>query len=193
MVNDGSFAVVAFGSNGSEIIEENRVIIQQAMDLLEVDIGHSTKKSKFYQTPAFPAGSGPDFVNAAVGFQTQKSARNILATILRIEGDLGRKRTTRWAQRKIDLDLVTLGQEIHPNQDTYTYWHDLSLDAQKSETPQELILPHPRLQDRAFVLGPMRDVAPDWIHPVLKQSVVELWDALPEAERNAIQPLQIQA
>jgi 2-amino-4-hydroxy-6-hydroxymethyldihydropteridine diphosphokinase len=57
------------------------------------------------------------------------------------------------------------------------------------ETPDQLILPHPRLQDRSFVLVPLADVAPDWVHPVLGQSVVQMRDARPSAEIASVRLL----
>jgi len=62
-------------------------------------------------------------------------------------------------------------------------------EAQAREAPDGLILPHPRLHQRAFVLVPMADVAPDWVHPLLKQSVRQMLAALNPAEIDAIQPI----
>ena len=62
-------------------------------------------------------------------------------------------------------------------------------DRQKTEAPEELILPHPRLQDRAFVLVPMADVAPDWRHPVLGETVTEMVAALPSEDVASVTPL----
>jgi 2-amino-4-hydroxy-6-hydroxymethyldihydropteridine diphosphokinase len=66
---------------------------------------------------------------------------------------------------------------------------ELPADAQATQVPDGLILPHPRLQDRAFVLVPLADVAPDWCHPVLGRTVREMLAALPEADRRAVKRL----
>jgi 2-amino-4-hydroxy-6-hydroxymethyldihydropteridine diphosphokinase len=58
-----------------------------------------------------------------------------------------------------------------------------------SQTPQELILPHPRMQDRAFVLGPLMDVAPEWRHPVSGHTVRQMYNRLPAEDRAALKPL----
>ena len=181
---------VALGSNGSESITDNAEILLNACQLIENIYGHYIKKSAFYQTPAFPKGNGPDFVNAVIGFETASPPDEILQNLHQIEADLGRIRQKRWGQRVIDLDLIAQGQTILPDLKTHTHWRDLSLEQQMSETPEMLLLPHPRLQDRAFVLGPMKDIAPNWVHPILNLSVQEMWDALDEAAKAELRPLE---
>lgn len=95
---------------------------------------------------------------------------------------MGRERGTRWGQRTLDLDLLAMGDLVLPDAQVYAHWRDLPLEDQARRAPEQLILPHPRLQDRAFVLVPLSDVAPDWRHPVLGRTVLEMRDALsPEA------------
>ena len=145
--------------------------------------------SRFFNTPAFPAGAGPDFVNAAIRIETRLSAQNMLAALHEIEVDAGRERKVRWGQRTLDLDLIAMADEVLPDAATYLHWRDLPLDQQAKAAPDQLILPHPRLQDRSFVLVPLADVAPDWVHPVLGQTVVEMRDARPEAELASVIPI----
>jgi len=73
-----------------------------------------------------------------------------------------------------------------PNLQTYQHWCDLPLEAQKTTAPSELVLPHPRLAQRAFVLVPAREVAPDWVHPVTGQTISQMHDALPRALRRTV-------
>ncbi|MDA7430506.1 2-amino-4-hydroxy-6-hydroxymethyldihydropteridine diphosphokinase [Primorskyibacter aestuariivivens] len=146
-------------------------------------------RSRFYGTPCFPAGAGPDYVNAAIAVGWTGSAHALLGLLHEIEARFARQRTERWGMRTLDLDLIAFGATVLPDAATYTHWRDLPLGAQMTETPGQLIVPHPRLQDRAFVLVPLMDVAPDWRHPVLGQTVRDMHDALPISERDEIKPL----
>ncbi|WP_137702489.1 2-amino-4-hydroxy-6-hydroxymethyldihydropteridine diphosphokinase [Marimonas lutisalis] len=145
--------------------------------------------SRFWNTPAFPAGSGPDFVNAAAVLRFDGTAADLLALLHRIEARHGRARTTRWGQRTLDLDLLAIGDLLLPDREIWQFWHDLPPDQQRNRAPEQLILPHPRLQDRAFVLVPLAEVAPDWVHPVLGRRVDEMLAALPPADIAAVRPL----
>lgn len=95
----------------------------------------------------------------------------------------------RWGSRTLDLDLIMAGEQVIPSAEVVQSWMDLDPDAQKEKAPDQLLLPHPRLQDRAFVLVPAMDVAPDWRHPLLGRTLRELHDALPKDELAAITPL----
>ena len=95
-----------------------------------------------------------------------------------IEKKFGRSRGKRWDGRTLDLDLLAVGQSIQPSNSTYLYWHDLDLENQLNKIPSNLILPHPRMHERAFVLVPLLDIAPCWIHPVLNKNISELCNEL---------------
>ena len=147
--------------------------------------------SRLFATPAFPAGSGPDFVNAAVAVETDLPPEAILALLHEIEAETGRERRERWAARTLDLDLIALGDLMRPDRETLSHWIDLPLDQQMQQTPDRLLLPHPRMQDRAFVLVPLSEVVPaGWRHPLTGHSVDEMLTALPEAEKAGVRPLE---
>lgn len=147
------------------------------------------RASRFYATPCFPAGAGPDYVNAAVAVQTTLTAPEVLAVLHGIEARFGRTRDRRWGGRTLDLDLIAMGDKVLPDLETWSHWYNLDANLQTTATPPTLILPHPRLQDRAFVLVPLMDVAPDWRHPVLGKTVADLTAALPAAAIAEVQAL----
>ena len=147
-------------------------------------------RSGLYETPCFPKGYGPDYVNAAVVVETGLQPEQILSVLHVIENDFQRERAERWGARSLDLDLAAMGARVAPDKATVQSWIDLPLADQKTTAPDRLILPHPRLQDRAFVLIPLADIAPDWRHPILGKTVTEMLESLPEAEKAAIIRIQ---
>ena len=151
------------------------------------------RMSRLYATPCFPAGAGPDYVNAAIAAPLPAGwdAERVLALLHGIETRFGRKRETRWGMRTLDLDLVAFGSAVLPDAETHALWRGLAPSEQALRTPDRLILPHPRLQDRSFVLVPLADVAPDWRHPVLGLTVREMLAARPAAERAEVVPLGV--
>ena len=151
----------------------------------------AARVSGLFATPAFPAGIGPDFVNAAMAVRTTLAARDVLAVLHAIEAEAARTREVRWGPRTLDLDLLALGAQIAPDADVQARWRNLGPQAQREAAPDQLILPHPRLQDRAFVLVPLAQVAPDWVHPLTGQTVLQMRDALPAAELAAIRPVSV--
>lgn len=189
MTEISQFALISLGSNEPSHWGDARDTVQKAMLVLAKSAGNAARSSPLYATSAFPAGSGPDFVNAAMAIRTQDSPHDLLGLLHRIEAEAGRERKVRWGQRTLDLDLIALGSQIWPDIATQTAWRDLPLKDQLKDIPTELILPHPRLQDRAFVLVPLADVAPDWVHPVLQRTVADMCAALPPDAIADVRPL----
>ncbi|MEJ6404385.1 2-amino-4-hydroxy-6-hydroxymethyldihydropteridine diphosphokinase [Yoonia sp. 2307UL14-13] len=189
MADNGRQALILLGSNKISPLGDVEETVQRAMELLANSATGPAKYSGLYRTPAFPPGAGPDFVNAAIAFRTPRDAPALLEELHRIEAAAGRVRTTRWAPRTLDLDLIALGVQVHPDVETQTTWRDKSPEQQQSQTPDQLILPHPRLQDRAFALVPLADVAPDWMHPILNRTIAQMLSDRPAAERAEVTPL----
>lgn len=107
-------------------------------------------------SPTEPAATGPDYLNAVVLVETELRPRELLDRLLEIERSHGRVRAAgeRWGARTLDLDLLFVG------------------DAVIAEPG--LVLPHPRMHERAFVLRPLAEVAPEWVQPMLGRTVVEM-------------------
>lgn len=181
--------VVALGANLESRVGAPANTLSAALDALGDSHLTVHDVSRFYATPCFPAGAGPDYVNAAAVLSGSNDPADVLVVLHRIEADFGRARDRRWGGRTLDLDLIALGDSIRPNAATYHHWRNLTLSEQMTLIPNEIILPHPRLQDRAFVLIPLCDVAPDWRHPILGLTVRQMVDALPKADKSAVLPL----
>ncbi|MFY0680821.1 MAG: 2-amino-4-hydroxy-6-hydroxymethyldihydropteridine diphosphokinase [Thalassovita sp.] len=178
--------LVALGANIPLNGELPKVTLSLAVDQLQAAGLELQVCSPFYNTPCFPAGAGPDYVNAAARFRTEHDVETVLQILHEVEGRFGRERITRWAGRTLDLDLLAAGDMVLPDAETVQSWIDLPLDQQMQKAPDKLILPHPRLQERAFVLIPLCDVAPDWYHPILGSTVAELCAKLPIAARQEV-------
>ncbi|WP_298849574.1 2-amino-4-hydroxy-6-hydroxymethyldihydropteridine diphosphokinase [uncultured Ruegeria sp.] len=182
-------AVVALGANLDLRGNSPAVTLQHALDALSRQGVVIRSASRFFATPCFPAGAGPDYVNAAALVETRKSPAELLQVLHQVEHAFGRERVQRWGMRTLDLDLVCFGDQVLPDRAMFDRWLKLPSEAQRQEAPDQLVLPHPRLQDRAFVLVPMEDIVPDWRHPVLDRTVSQMVSALPVAEVAAITPL----
>lgn len=181
--------IVALGANirlGSKTPE---IIVKEAISSIRRDVASQIYISRYFATSAFPAGSGPDFVNAVVRFESDAVPDDLLAELHRIEATFDRERDQRWGPRTLDLDLLVCDDQVAPDVETWRRWADLPVEDQQREAPGQLILPHPRLQDRAFVLVPMADVAPEWRHPVLGLTVCQMRDRLPPDALADVRPL----
>lgn len=151
-------AFVALGSN----LRPRSANLRAALERLH-SIADVTAVSSFHRTEAVPErgvlATDPEFLNAAAAVETDLDAHGLLAALLGIEAALGRDRTAGAAgPRAIDLDLLLLGDRI-------------------IDTPG-LVVPHPRMHRRGFVLEPLVEIAPNAWHPGLRKTAAELLAAL---------------
>ncbi|RNF35558.1 2-amino-4-hydroxy-6-hydroxymethyldihydropteridine diphosphokinase [Paracoccus methylarcula] len=183
-------ALIALGANLPSAAADVGETLRSAASILHENQNTTiTTFSRFWRTPAMPAGSGPDYVNAALTLRTALPAPELLALLHDIEADFGRDRGTgRWSSRVLDLDLIGYGDLVLPDRETQQHWMALPPARQLTDTPETLILPHPRLQDRGFVLAPLAEIAADWIHPLTGQSVAQMLAALPDRATRGMTP-----
>ncbi len=111
-------------------------------------------QSSIYETPPWGYTDQPAFLNMAVKAETDLDAASLLKRLKQVEAEVGRVESFRWGPRQIDIDIL--------------FYDDLIFES------ESLIIPHPRLHERAFVLVPLTDIAPDFVHPILKKTIKEL-------------------
>ncbi|MFN3971578.1 MAG: 2-amino-4-hydroxy-6-hydroxymethyldihydropteridine diphosphokinase [Gemmobacter sp.] len=182
--------LVALGANLPSGAGVPAATLRAALDALPSEGLRAARVSRFFATPCFPSGAGPDYVNAAARLVAPgMTAAQVMAALHRIEAAFGRHREQRWGMRTLDLDLIAMGNCVLPDADTQAAWRALPPDQQIARAPDRLILPHPRLQDRAFVLVPLAEVAPRWRHPATGRTVAAMLRALPAADRAAVVPI----
>jgi 2-amino-4-hydroxy-6-hydroxymethyldihydropteridine diphosphokinase len=180
--------IVALGGNQQSQVGDPDITLRKAIESVSDKGAVIRAVSPFYNTPCFPAGAGPDYVNAVMCLEADWSPEQTLAHLHAVEQTFGRQRDTRWGQRTLDLDLLAIDAKVAPDLTTFDAWYSLDVEVQKIKAPDTLILPHPRMQDRAFVLVPMADVAPEWRHPVLGKTVLEMLAALPASLKDEVKP-----
>lgn len=147
-------AYIALGSN----LEDRHNLLKTALEKMQQNNIKIIQKSEIIETKAYGKTDQPDFLNQVVKVSTMQEPYTLLETLNKIEKELGRVRKEHWGARTIDLDII--------------FYEDLVM------TSQRLTIPHYDMQHRDFVLSPMVELSPDYIHPVLKKSMQELLEEL---------------
>lgn len=138
------------GSN----LGDRQGFLQQAIAAVQQHVGAIMKKSSVYETQAWGKTTEPDYLNQVLMVQTTLSPHVVLQKILDIELTLGRERLEKWGARTIDIDIL--------------FYDNLIMD------DPDLVIPHPELQNRRFTLEPLAEIAPGFVHPVLKVNMLQL-------------------
>ncbi|WP_041763872.1 2-amino-4-hydroxy-6-hydroxymethyldihydropteridine diphosphokinase [[Leptolyngbya] sp. PCC 7376] len=149
---------IALGSN----LGDSLAILEQAIETVSTEPNVTLlRKSSWYRTK--PIGPPqPDYINGCITCQTSLTPEVLLAKLHQIENLFGRERKEHWGARTLDLDLILYGDRL-------------------INTP-DLIVPHPRMQERAFVLVPLMEIAADWIDPRNNLRIKTLGDRLDQSE-----------
>jgi 2-amino-4-hydroxy-6-hydroxymethyldihydropteridine diphosphokinase len=135
--------------------------LEAALGALAARDIRTLKRSRWFESAPVPISDQPWYVNGVISVRTPLSAAATLSSLHEIEAEFGRVRQIRNEARVLDLDLIAYGDEV--------------IDERGG-----MIVPHPRLAERAFVLLPLADVAPDWHHPVSGLGLDEMIRALPK-------------
>ncbi|HWE98571.1 MAG TPA: 2-amino-4-hydroxy-6-hydroxymethyldihydropteridine diphosphokinase [Caulobacteraceae bacterium] len=146
--------IVALGSNLPGGYASSRQLLDAALGRFAGAGLPVAKASRWWRAPAWPDPSEPDYLNGVAIVETDRSPVEVLAALLELERDFGRERGAPNAPRTLDLDLIAHGRRL--------------------EEGPGLSLPHPRAHLRAFVMGPLAEIAPTWRHPVTGRTARDL-------------------
>lgn len=156
--------LIALGANLPSSHGSPEETLEAAKQTLEYARVRIIKSSRTIVTPPVPASDQPWYRNAVVAVQTALGPLELLEALHEIETVFGRVRSVKNAPRALDLDLIAYNDVVINENDVF--------------------VPHPRAQQRGFVLFPLQEVAPNWVHPVSKRSVGDLIAALPEDQKT---------
>ncbi|HEX4183939.1 MAG TPA: 2-amino-4-hydroxy-6-hydroxymethyldihydropteridine diphosphokinase [Caulobacteraceae bacterium] len=146
--------VVALGSNLAGGFASSKALLAAALEAFEPAGLRVLKRSSWWRSRSWPNPTLPDYLNGVAIVETAMAPEETLKTLHDLEARFGRRRTEANAPRTLDLDLIAHGRSIIAK--------------------GGLVLPHPQAAERRFVMGPLAEIAPDWIHPVLGETAQDL-------------------
>jgi len=152
-----SIVYISSGSN----LGDKKANILKAIDKIKSSNIEVLCLSSFYKTKPYGYQDQDDFYNIVMKIKTNHSPQNLLKLCLEIEKDMGRTRTIKWGPRTIDLDLLFFDKKII--------------------NTKELVIPHPDLHNRDFVLKPLLEISPQLVHPVFKKTIQDFLKNLPSS------------
>ena len=143
-------AFLSLGGN----LGNTQEIFETCYPMIENKVGPILQQSNLYQTAAWGLQDQADFINQVLLIETKLSPAALLKEIQAIEKFLGRKRSITWGPRTLDLDILFIDQQIIQT--------------------EHLQIPHPHIQDRKFILIPLQEIAPDYVHPLMEKTILQL-------------------
>jgi 2-amino-4-hydroxy-6-hydroxymethyldihydropteridine diphosphokinase len=176
-------ALVALGSNLPGPWGEPRQTIENAFAALDSGPTRLLGVSPVYRTKPMGRPHQPDYFNAVAIVDTALPPRALLRRLKILERESGRRGTPApWGPRTLDLDILAYGNVVEG-------WHSRKPGFDRPGV-KPLVLPHPHLHQRAFVLKPLADIAPDWRHPVLGRKAKDFWrDLQRQGHGEGLRPL----
>ena len=169
MTNSSSIAFIGVGANLPGFgCATPRATCEAAIEALVLAGIYVDRQSRWYKSAPVPLSNQPWFINGIISTKSLIGAPALIGVLQEIEKKFGRTRTTKNAARTLDLDLIAYA-------DTVSGW--------EHGADNKLILPHPRMTERSFVLLPLLEIAPNWCHPVFKTSLVELISKLDPSQQ----------
>jgi 2-amino-4-hydroxy-6-hydroxymethyldihydropteridine diphosphokinase len=176
--------IIGLGSNETSRFGKSDSTISEALRQMDKAGIRVLKCSRLYRTTPYGPTAQPDFINAAALVRTSLPPSALLSVLKGLERKAGRLRTSRWGPRGLDLDILDYNRRML-NWDLRS--HNISNFAFNNTTYYiKLILPHPGIAFRPFVLRPLLDIAPRWHHPVYGLSATIMYKRLTSAKMGRI-------
>ena len=145
--------ILGLGGNEGNVLDT----FKKVEHLININVGEILQHSSTYQAAAWGNTNQPDFFNKVIEVETDLTVQDCLRRVLEIEQKMGRVRTAqKWTARTIDIDIL--------------FYNDVILKQ------EDLVVPHPYIQERKFVLIPLVEIVPSFIHPVFNESIIKLFD-----------------